>query len=92
MKTEVASAEAMTFTALLPIRIEPMSPSRSLRSRSTSMARRLPLPANWRMRASEAAVSAVSALEKKAEAKISSRIMAMSQRRSPVIGLHPEPV
>ena len=51
-----------------------------------------PLPANWRMRASEAAVSAVSALEKKAEAKISSRMMAMSPRRSPVIGLYPEPV
>ena len=83
--SDVAKAEAMTLTALLPIKIAPMSPSRSARKRSTSNARRLPLLANWRMRASEAAVSAVSALEKNAEAIINSNIVAAIHHKSALI-------
>ena len=71
----VARADPRTFTALLPIRIDPISPSRSARSFSTILARLSPLLVSWRMRASDAAVSAVSALEKKADATISKPIV-----------------
>ena len=75
---DVATAEARTLTALLPIKIAPISVSLSLRSFSTVAARREPLRANCRIRASEAAVRAVSALEKKADKNINNKIAAPS--------------
>ena len=75
---EVATAEAMTFTRLLPIKIEPIRVSLSCRSFSTICAFLFPLRAICLMRASEAAVSAVSALEKKAENRTSRIIAAIS--------------
>ena len=81
MATLVAKAEPRTLTALLPIRIDPISPSRSARNASTVRARSLPLLANWRIRASDAAVNAVSALEKKAEAIISSTMINAKSHR-----------
>ena len=85
MKIEVANADAITLTALLPIKIAPINPSRSARNRSTMLARLLPLLASARMRASEAAVKAVSALEKKAEAMINSATISNRDNSSPLI-------
>ena len=89
---EVARAEAMIFTALLPIKIVEISCSLLVCRASTRAAWRLPLRlTNWRIRASEAAVSAVSALEKNADNKINNRIRAISPvRDSHIIDSSPD--
>ena len=87
---DVAIEDASTFTALLPTRIAPISRSLFLRSFSTIWARLRPLRASWRMRASDAAVRAVSALEKKADRHISNimtQIMMPADSKSIIIAL-----
>ena len=86
MATLVASADPNTLTALLPISIDPIRPSRSARSSSTMAARPLPLVASWRIRASDAAVKAVSALEKNADAKIKNKMIRAKTHRLASIG------